>query len=521
MSGYRIVLTGDRTVMSTYGGGLFYGFMSTGPTKGFIPLPILEKSILKPVPIGSRGEAILAPHGLRRVEAALLESGIVDEDDIIVAPSQSLDRVVGRRTRIIGVYTIDPLGLGPASTTFSGPTGVIHSEPITTYFFRKLVLSRAVQGARKRGAYVVVGGPGTWQLKIGDMLRLGVDITVCGECDKFAPELFTRILKNDIKTPVIINVPILRYPKAEEIPTLRGATIGGYVEISRGCGRGCRFCRPTMVPLRHRPIEHIVRDVEVNVRNGQKSICLGAEDVLKYGARPLEVRPEKVINLIKAVLNVPGARIASFAHMTLSNIAAYPDLVKNVTEILGVDKDNWMGFQTGIETGSPRLMEMHMDKKPYPFKPKEWPEVVEEAFAICHDLGLVPAATLIINLPGEEEDDIVKTVELVENLKPYRSLMVPLLYVDFTGGRSMRIIEDAKWYHWELYRAIWRHDMKWLPDLVKGYARRNTFSTRILLELLVRVLQIVDSKVERYIEDNLKYSIKRDIHKITLKTIGK
>ncbi|RLE89301.1 MAG: hypothetical protein DRJ49_03440 [Thermoprotei archaeon] len=515
MPGYKIVLTGDRTVMSTYGSGLFYGFLTTGPTKGFIPLPILTRTILRPVPVGKRGEAILAPHGLRRVEAALRESKVVDEDDIIVVPPRNLYKAVSEKTKIIGIYTIDPLGRGPASTTFSGFTGIVHSEPITAYYFRKLITSKIVQEARRRGTRVVVGGPGTWQFDLESMKRLGIDIVVHGECDKAAPKLFQEILEDSIKIPTIINIPILEYPRADEIPLLKGATIGGYVEVSRGCGRGCKFCRPTMVPLRHRPIEQIVKDVEINVRYGQTGICLGAEDIFKYGARPLEVRHEKVIKLFKSILKVPGVMITSFAHANLSSIAAYPNTVREVVELLGVDEYHWIGFQTGIETGSPHLIELHMDRKPYPFKASEWPEVVEMAFSICHDLGLVPAATIIVNLPGERESDVVRTVELIEDLKFYRSLIVPLLYVDFTKYGSMRFVEDAKWYHWELYKVIWRHDMKWLPELVKGYTRRNSVITRIFMDLFIRMLRIVNRKVEAYIEDNLRKLRERDIRKIT------
>ena len=72
--GWRVVLTADETMMSTYGGRLFLGFLTTGPIKGFIPMPLMERFILTPVPSRNNGEAILAPHGLRRIEAALVLS---------------------------------------------------------------------------------------------------------------------------------------------------------------------------------------------------------------------------------------------------------------------------------------------------------------------------------------------------------------------------------------------------------------------------------------------------------------
>ena len=57
-----------------------------------------------------------------------------------------------------------------------------------------------------------------------------------------------------------------------------------------------------------------------------------------------------------------------------------------------------------------------MPAKAYPFNPKEWPEVVKIAAGIMSDNNLVPACTLITGLPQETEEDVVKTIELIEDL---------------------------------------------------------------------------------------------------------
>lgn len=505
--------------MSNYGGGLFYGFLTTGPVRGFISLPILMNFILKPVPVGDKGEAILAPHGLRRIEAALIESGVVDEDEVIVAPPETLEKVIGEDTKIIGIHSHDHLGRGPASTAFSGPTGIIHEESISAYCFKTLVTNPVIRRARKKGAVVVAGGPGAWQFTYDDMKKLGVDLVIYGEGEKAVPEIFSKILnEEDIEVPRIMYVNPSEYPKGEEIPLLKGATIGGLVEISRGCGKGCRFCRPTLTPLRHRPLEHILKDIETNIRYGQKSICLHSEDVLRYGAGAFEVRHERVVELFEKASKVPGAIIASFSHANLSSIAAYPKTVEAIAEILGTDYHNWVGYQTGIETGSPRLIKTHMEYKPYPFRPEEWQEVVETAFAVSVDNGFIPVATLIVNLPGEMEEDVLKTVELVEKLRLYKSLIVPLLYVPMAPGqRMMKFVEDAEWYHWELYRSIWRHDMKWLPVLVEEYSRRNNATTRLFMKFLVRTLKHVANKyIESFIERNLDLKLEKRKKKFLL-----
>ena len=509
--GYPVVLTADKTVMNTYGGSLFYGFIVTAPRKAawyLSPERLLKLILLNP-PSDKNGKAVVAPQGLRRVEAALIESGVVLPDEVIVAVPHKLGEVIGSETKVIGVNVIDPLGMGPASTTLSGPYGIIHDEPNNAYHFRKLVTNSVVQEARKQGAYLVVGGPGAWQLTPKKMEELGIDIVVIGEAELFFPKLVKQILHgNGIDTPAIINVHPSEYPAEDQIPLLRGATVGGVVEVSRGCGKGCRFCMPTLRKLRHRKLEDIIHDVKVNVNFGQRSICLHAEDVLRYGSYTLDVDHEKVIKLFSEVKAVEGVKGVGISHAALSSMAANRRTVEQISEILELDSTHWLGFQTGIETGSPRLIEKHMHMKPYPFKPSEWPDVVEEAFSIAADNNWVPCATLIVNLPGESADDVIKTVELVERLYHYKSLITPLLYVPMGGGmekaKPMRFIEDAEWYHFELYKAVWRHNLRWMHVLARDYSRGSHPFARLAITILVEVIRkIVNHRAVSFLEEEL------------------
>ena len=521
VEGYKVVLTADRTLMSNYGKGLFYGFIATSPPKGY-PLTspwLLFRFVFKPVKADPNGRAVLAPQGLRRIEASLIENGVVSSEELTVSPPEILDKVVGEKTKIIGIEAIDPLGMGPASTTMSGPYGVIHEESYTAWQFRRLVTSEVIQKARKRGVKVVVGGPGAWQIGLDVMKRYGIDFVVEGEGEIVAPKLFKRILEGEnLETPMKIKARFDEIPSIDQIPLLRGATVGGVVEVSRGCGRGCRFCNPTLRRLRHRKLEDILKDVETNLKFGQNEICLHAEDILRYGSYDYTVKHEKVVKLFQKTLEVEGIRSLGPSHIALVSIAAYPKTAKTIVEMtLSKLNQQWIAFQTGIETGSPRLIEMHMEKKPYPFKPSQWPEVVEQAFAFCADSNLVPCATIIVNLPGETEDDVVKTTELIEKLYPYKSLITPLLYVPFQeepGQKKMRFIEDAKPCHIELYRAVWRHDMRWMKALAEEYSRGNNLMTRFFMKFFVWFISTYANKhATKFFEEKLaeKRKIKEEI----------
>ncbi|MFQ6086127.1 MAG: hypothetical protein ACE5OY_07715, partial [Candidatus Bathyarchaeia archaeon] len=179
----------------------------------------------------------------------------------------------------------------------------------------------------------------------------------------------------------------------------------------------------------------------------------------------------------------PGVEGVSISHFSLSSVASAPDLVASVSEILemGTKDSPWIAGQTGLETGSPRLARMHMANKSKPFSPEEWPEVVKRAYGILMDNHWIPCATIILGLPGENDDDIVRSIDLVEDLKGYPGLMVPLFLVPLGGMRSEKPfrIEDANELVYELIYECWKYDMRWLPYLANSYVRRQ-FYTQIL-----------------------------------------
>ena len=135
-----------------------------------------------------------------------------------------------------------------------------------------------------------------------------------------------------------------------EIPLIRGPTIDGIVEIARGCGRGCAFCVPTLQKYRCLPIDHILKEVEVNLKAGRRPL-LHAEDVLRYKAKGLEVNEKAVAELFRTVRNYPGVESVAISHFALSSVASAPDLVEEISGILELGKNgNWLGGQTGVET---------------------------------------------------------------------------------------------------------------------------------------------------------------------------
>ncbi|MEM1515096.1 MAG: radical SAM protein [Thermoproteota archaeon] len=454
--GYPIVLTADRTLMSEYGGAMFLGFSACVP-RGLVSDSVYFRIFCPPVEANSDGSTVVAPYGTRKIEAALLDYGFKRED-VIVAHPDHLDKAIGPETKVLGITENDPLGIGPATTTF---TEIFGGEAYMAIKFCEILNHPNVKRFRPK---IIVGGAGAWQLEDESVRKeLGIDTVVIGEGEKVAGPLFEKAICGE-NLPEVVYGDVV---EAEEIPIIRGATIDGIIEIARGCGRRCDFCVPTLQRFRCRPIEHILREVEINVKVGRQPL-LHAEDILRYKAKGLEINKEAVVELFKSVKGHPGVERVGISHFALASVMSAPDLVEEISSILNLSSKFWLSGQTGVETGSPRLVEIHMKGKCKPFAPSEWPDVVIRSFEILNENNWVPCGTIILGLPGEEEKDIEQTMNLVEKLRPFKSIIVPLFFVSAGGlkerSRSFKM-DDVTPRHAELLFKCWKHNFMWIERI--------------------------------------------------------
>jgi hypothetical protein len=115
--GYEVLLTADRTLMSHYNGLVFLGFGACVPN-GLIPDIMYFTMLCPSIESNNDGSVKYAPCGTRKIEAALLNNGFKRED-VIVAHPDHLDKVVGSNTKVLGISGFDPLGIAPATSTFT------------------------------------------------------------------------------------------------------------------------------------------------------------------------------------------------------------------------------------------------------------------------------------------------------------------------------------------------------------------------------------------------------------------
>jgi radical SAM superfamily enzyme YgiQ (UPF0313 family) len=482
--GYKIVLTCDRTMASNYHGLMFMGFSACLP-KGVLPDWLYYPLLCPSGPADREGRLLHANYGMRKVEAALLAKGF-RRDEVVVAHPRHIGKLIGPETQIVSVSSNDPLGIGPATSTFVELWG---GEGRMAGKLRELLANPVF--ARYKPT-VFLGGPGAWQLAVhpDKQKELGVHHVVVGEGEVTAPRLFRMVL--DGKESDI--APVVQGETAADgdIADIVGGTIIGIVEVTRGCARSCAFCVPTVRKVRSRPLDNILREIQVNIAAGNTGAILHAEDIFLYQSDGLKVNSAAVTELFERVYHAPGVKFVGISHASISSAVSSPETVQSISRILelGTGKQPVNYFQVGIETGSPKLIRRHMRGKVYPFQPEEWPQLVKQGYKLFHDNHIVPCSTIILGLPGEDQEDVAGTLELVRALRPYKSLVVPLIFTPMETSRleyaTPFLKGDLTPLHWELIAACWDHNLDWFPALWATYSRDSNFALRATMDLVMR-----------------------------------
>lgn len=486
---YDIIITTDRSMMSNHHGKEFIGFMNTGPSI-YLPESLWMWISAPKVKVDNKGRPIEAPYGLRKVEAKLLEAGfnvaIIDPDYL----SKYADKV---KVMMIGHH--DYFALGPPSYEWWALFG---REPVNRRSFIKFMSSSVVRRIKDNGAKFIVGGPAAWQwlYELSLWKDWGVDTVIDGEAEKIIVDIADKALNNG-SLPDYIYVGPKDTPTIDEIPLIRGASINGLVEIMRGCPRRCSFCSVTLRPLRMIPLDKILREVMVNIKYNIRNVILHSEDVLLYHGDGVKPREKPITKLHEEILKLTDGTIA-WSHVSLASVKyaeeKYSLISKLMNEmILPRGNQEILGVEIGIETGSMRLARKAMPRKSAPYPVEMWREIVIDAFRIMHENSIVPAATLIVGLPGETINDVLDTIELIEKLRPYRSLIVPMLFVPLGAYKDKAFFrrEYLKKEHLDLMYLCLEHSLYWAKKLVNKYINeKKNFFLRFLLNAFIRYIDL-------------------------------
>ncbi|MCK4364558.1 MAG: B12-binding domain-containing radical SAM protein [Thermoplasmatales archaeon] len=476
IDGVPIVLAASRVEANEYNDNPFSAFICTFPKKlsGYI-----LKEHLENLESNKDETAKRTIYGLRKVESILIDK--YGEKNVVVSHYDNLHKFIGKKTKIVGISTMDPMGLAYVSTTYNSLIG-FGGEALNASEFEKLVTHPSIQKYRPK---VIVGGQGSWQISEANAQeKLGIDVIFQGEGEKDLVEVFDKLMKDE-KVPKYFEA---RKPDREKVPLIKHASSYGMVEIMRGCGRGCQFCSPTMRTKYSFPIDHIMKEVKVNIKEGAKSIFTVTEDIFLYKSKKNFIPNRKeIVKLYKSIASYPGVEHILLSHASFAPVIYDKKILDELTPIL-IEKTKWtpqtsnlykkpfISIEIGIETGSVRLMKKYMKGKALPYSVDNWPELVVEAIGYLNDHDWWPLCTIMTGQPDETEEDVIATLDLIDDLRNHNAKMfyTPVLFIPLKdailGNCRRKNLNNLTELQWEVIARSWKNNIDfWTPDMRKIY----------------------------------------------------
>lgn len=476
--GFPVVLTADRTLTADYrllfDGMLAASQTTTAPTAIFGPLLMPHRS-------QSNVRATFAPLGLRRIEAALLAGGF-SPNEVAVVNENQLASAIGTATRVIGISSGEPTGLGMNTSTMTAIAGGrIYPEAM----FRRL-LRKIHRLNRKISAKIVLGGPGAWQIAGNPSTRrtLGIDHVIAGYAESNAAALFRSLMQREPVAEIVSG----GWSPAVPIPPIRGASTMGVVEISRGCGLGCSFCTIGAVPMVHLPPRTILADAQTNVEAGLSSIAVLSEDFFRYGADGMTVRPDTLIALLGDIRRIPRLRLIQIDHANVTSVAQYDDQqLTTIHDLLvGDDRNRYVWVNVGVETASEDLLRQSGGGAKIGRRGQQpWADFCAQNLRRLCRAKFFPMASLIIGLPGETDEHLQETLAWVESLADQRLAVFPVLFAPIDGTPPLDF-RKLRPLHWALIKACYRLNFRWVPWFYRDNqaAAGTPFLRRTSLQLM-------------------------------------
>ena len=420
-----------------------------------------------------------APYPLRKIEAKIMELGY----DVSTISYKQIPSSI-KDAKVLGIHIVNPLGMG-FNTYLRDFINERSEKP--KYYFSQLIKNKHIKEAKKDGLKIIVGGQGAWQFESNlDLLdEYGIDCVVIGESELIIDEILSAALK-DKDLPRVVRVKKDQIPNVDQISNIKYPSISGCIEIGRGCPRQCKFCEVTQSKLRWYPLSKIENELIINNRAGLKYGILHAEDIFLYGQQSVVPNEKKVLDLIR--LSKEYHRRVHFTHVSIASSIANPNLIEHVMELLLQNQD-YLLVEVGIETGSDKLVKMNMASKMKPFKAELWSDLVIKALGKMHDNMIIPFCSIIFGLPNETIQDKEKTLELIENLSGYRSILFPVNFIPMgklkNHNRHSKSIVDLDDIEKEICFRCIDHDLKWIKKIKKYIYKESKY--RFFIEILSKI----------------------------------
>jgi hypothetical protein len=121
----------------------------------------------------------------------------------------------------------------------------------------------------------------------------------------------------------------------------------------------------------------------------------------------------------------------------------------------------------GMETGSVRMAKMIMPSKGVPFNIEDWPSIIVRGLEILNKNNWFPAMTLIVGNPGETDEDVKATLDLVYEVERrglfaffIPSIFTPLHDTRMEKKEGVTETRQLTALQWQLIMKCWKMNLR-------------------------------------------------------------
>ncbi len=338
----------------------------------------------------------------------------------------------------------------------------------------------------------MAGGAGAWQFAAEpEQARdLGFDCIFEGPFESGGPELVAAAMAGR-QLPAHVKAQAA----GELVRPIKGPSMLGVIELSRGCGKGCRFCTAGGQRMTHLPKELILADLATNVAGGQRCAVSSSEDFFRYGGAGPRVNFEALRDLLESMRQVQGLSFMQIDHANVSSVLQLePGQLREIRRLLEWERPTeYLWVNLGVESANGLLVQANAPGKAAPFRAEDWEEMVQQAAARLEETGFYGVYSVILGLPGETVEDVQRTRRLVEWLSHKRSVVFPIFHepVDSAGRARGEAFSTAKMLseHLELYTACYELNFRRVPSLYWDNQRAGGvgLARRLAIQMLGKV----------------------------------
>ncbi|RXE55272.1 B12-binding domain/radical SAM domain-containing protein [Methanoculleus taiwanensis] len=226
------------------------------------------------------------------------------------------------------------------------------------------------------------------------------DYVIVGEGEYTLPRLISALERGDEIPPGVATKS--GYTPADHTVLLDAyppfTTVFGYTEISRGCPFGCGYCQTPRLfgrCMRHRSIDEIAAATA-----RFRDVRLVTPNAFAYGSDGIHPRFDRVERLL--------SRLKNRIYFGTFPGEVRPEFVTDRSLELVVQYCANTRLHFGAQSGSDRILRQ--------IRRGHTVDDVLSAVDCCREHALAPTVDFILGLPGEDEEDEIATVDLIQSV---------------------------------------------------------------------------------------------------------